>query len=97
MSMTAQQREKIRNTEKETVVLTAIEPRIMSFGKCVSKDRTVRLMAMSKIEVQELAQGLQGVRTLQEAVTMTVNAWTDSEHATGAAEWNALTVGPVKT
>jgi hypothetical protein len=94
MSMTAQQREKIRNAEKERIVLTVIEPRIMSFGKCVSKDRTVRLMAMSKIELQALAQGLQGVRTLQEAVTMTVNAWTDSELARGVAD--ALAGGPVK-
>ena len=53
-------------------------------------------MAMSKIELQKLAQDLQGVRTLQEAVTMTVNAWTDSEHARGVPEWNALAVGPVK-
>jgi hypothetical protein len=96
MSMTAQQREKNRNSEKETIVLTVIEPRIMSFGKCVSKDRTLRLMAMSKVEFQKLAQALQGVRTLQEAVTMTVNAWTESEHARGVAEWSALTVGPVK-
>ena len=96
MSKTAQQREKIRNTEKETIVLTVIEPRIMSFGKCVSKNRKGRLMAMSKIELQKLAQDLQGVRTLQEAVTMTVNAWTDSEHARGVADWDAPANGPVK-
>ena len=96
MSMTAGPREKVKNSAKERIILSEIEPRIMSFGNCVSKNRKDRLMGMRKPELHKLSRGLQGVRTLQEAVTMTVNAWTDSEHARDVADADALGVGPVK-
>lgn len=76
-----EQSKKFEDGEKERIILLEIEPPIERLGGQLLDGQKVRLMRMSKPELQSLAKDLQGAPALKKRIDMITKAFTDSEHA----------------
>jgi hypothetical protein len=79
-------KEREKYAERIGIIESRIEMRIEALGGHLTTERKSCLKEMTLCELQELASHLEGARTSQDAISMTVRAISASEQARRAAE-----------